>query len=303
MRPIIAALIVALALLPAQLSAQIFRGRVFGTQSYQPCGNPLCEMCYGKEAVDAYRSRMTASTHKTLESRASRAQALTPLPVVDQMVRLAGLTEDDLVYDPGCGDGRIIESAVRLTGCRALGIEIDAGIAARAMARLRTVLPSRWRVHTGDARRLDLSQATVAIMYMYPDDMRAIVPRLRNARRIISYQHPVSGMANRRVDTPDGPIFIANRPSSPPSWSGLELRQPKDSSAVTEPTDWSGLPEEPSRRDDPWSGLPLSSQEPSPKPQQKLISQPQPKPAMEFFPTGPAVRSPTNAKLLCKGGT
>ena len=49
----------------------------------------------------------------------------TPHDVVVQMLELAGVREDDLLYDLGCGDGRILVTAVKTFGCRAVGFDID----------------------------------------------------------------------------------------------------------------------------------------------------------------------------------
>ena len=49
----------------------------------------------------------------------------TPQDVVDQMLELAKVTKDDLVYDLGCGDGRIVVTAAKKYGCKAVGYDID----------------------------------------------------------------------------------------------------------------------------------------------------------------------------------
>lgn len=176
-----------------------------GVADARYCNNPYCSMCNR-----IFGPMILQPTPAPIQVAAVDS---TPQEAVEAMVELADLSEDDLLYDPGCGDGRIIEAAVRSSGCKALGIEIDAGIAARARARLRRVLPSRWRVTTGDATRLDLSQATVACLYHYPSTLARIVPRLRNATRIISYSHPVPGYKNRRVETSKGPVYVVDRRS------------------------------------------------------------------------------------------
>ena len=50
---------------------------------------------------------------------------VTPNNVVDRMLELAKVTQDDLVYDLGCGDGRIVVAAAKRYGCRAIGVDID----------------------------------------------------------------------------------------------------------------------------------------------------------------------------------
>src|SRR5262249_9628800 len=49
----------------------------------------------------------------------------TPQTVVDRMLELAKVTKDDVVYDLGCGDGRIVVTAARRYGCRAWGFDVD----------------------------------------------------------------------------------------------------------------------------------------------------------------------------------
>src|SRR5205085_544400 len=49
----------------------------------------------------------------------------TPQPVVDKMLQLAEIKKSDLVYDLGCGDGRIVVTAAKKFGCKAVGFDID----------------------------------------------------------------------------------------------------------------------------------------------------------------------------------
>ena len=49
----------------------------------------------------------------------------TPQEVVDKMLELAEVTKDDLIYDLGCGDGRIVVTAAKKYGCRGVGYDID----------------------------------------------------------------------------------------------------------------------------------------------------------------------------------
>ena len=49
----------------------------------------------------------------------------TPYEVVNEMLRMAGVGKDDVLYDLGCGDGRIVITAAKEMGCRGVGIDID----------------------------------------------------------------------------------------------------------------------------------------------------------------------------------
>ena len=61
----------------------------------------------------------------------------------------------------------------------------------------------------GDARQLDLSDADVVFMYLEAEIMAELVPKLQ-ASRIVSYLHSIPGIDNRRIETANGPIFIAS---------------------------------------------------------------------------------------------
>src|SRR5260370_38964001 len=61
----------------------------------------------------------------------------TPLVGVNEMLRLGAVTADDVVYDLGSGDGRIVIAAARDRGARGVGFEIDPARVARAGARAR----------------------------------------------------------------------------------------------------------------------------------------------------------------------
>lgn len=48
-----------------------------------------------------------------------------PQDVVEKMLELAKVTRDDVVYDLGCGDGRIVVTAAKKYGCKAVGFDLD----------------------------------------------------------------------------------------------------------------------------------------------------------------------------------
>jgi SAM-dependent methyltransferase len=100
----------------------------------------------------------------------------TPQPVVEEMLRLAGVGEHDLVYDLGSGDGRIVIAAARDHGARGLGIDLDPERVAEARANAREAgVDDRVEFLQGDLFELDLSEATVVTMYL----LSAVNLRLR----------------------------------------------------------------------------------------------------------------------------
>lgn len=116
----------------------------------------------------------------------------TPPDVVERMLMLAGVTRDDVVYDLGCGDGRIPIAAARIYGARGVGIDIDprrieesrANAQAAGVAHL-----VEFRVE--DVMAADVSPATVVTLYLLTssnEKLRPILTRqLRPGTRIVSH--------------------------------------------------------------------------------------------------------------------
>jgi 16S rRNA A1518/A1519 N6-dimethyltransferase RsmA/KsgA/DIM1 with predicted DNA glycosylase/AP lyase activity len=93
--------------------------------------------------------------------------APTPMSMVHKMLQMAEVGPDDLVYDLGCGDGRMVVTAVRQYGARAVGIELDP-LRFLWCQILITVLGLRSRVQIvyGDFFTQDLSAANVVTCYL-----------------------------------------------------------------------------------------------------------------------------------------
>ena len=89
-----------------------------------------------------------------LSSAAGRAGPLsaTPPDVVERMLALAGIGPGDVVYDLGCGDGRIVIAAAKTFGARAIGVDIDPALINRARRRRGTGGRRRTRLVPGAGR-------------------------------------------------------------------------------------------------------------------------------------------------------
>src|SRR5690606_16773747 len=86
--------------------------------------------------------------------------------VVEAMLDLAKLERDDVVYDLGCGDGRILVAAAR-RGARGYGVDIDASRVAEARERASTAgLSERITIEQRDMFTVDLSPATVVMLFV-----------------------------------------------------------------------------------------------------------------------------------------
>ena len=116
----------------------------------------------------------------------------TPYDVVNRMLELAEVTRDDVVYDLGCGDGRIVITAAERFGARGVGIDYDperiaeanANAARRGVQDLVTFIQQ-------DAMQADVSEATVVTLYLLSSSNRKLRPiltrQLRPGARIVSH--------------------------------------------------------------------------------------------------------------------
>jgi SAM-dependent methyltransferase len=119
-------------------------------------------------------------------------------PVVFEMLDLAGVKSDDVVYDLGSGDGRIVILAAQKYGARGVGIEIDPKLVAisRQVAREAEV-SSKVTFVEGDLFTADISGATVVTLYLSTTVNRQLEPKLRRelrpGTRIVSHQFRLGG--------------------------------------------------------------------------------------------------------------
>ena len=130
----------------------------------------------------------------------------TPLDVVVRMLTFAGVGPSDVVYDLGCGDGRIVIEAARKFGARGVGIDIDPGLVARAQANAKQAgVESRVTFRVQDAMTVNVSDATVVTLYLLAASnvkLRPILTRdLRPGSRIVAHNYPIGDWEPDVVDT------------------------------------------------------------------------------------------------------
>ncbi|HYT77307.1 MAG TPA: class I SAM-dependent methyltransferase [Vicinamibacterales bacterium] len=116
----------------------------------------------------------------------------TPQPVVDAMLKLAGVTAQDVVYDLGCGDGRIPITAAQKYGARGVGIDIDPKRIEEANENAKAAgVTGKVRFLNQDLFTSDLSEATVVTLYLLPSLNEKLMPRLKKelkpGTRIVSH--------------------------------------------------------------------------------------------------------------------
>ena len=128
-------------------------------------------------------------------------QEPTPDHIITEMLDGLKLKSSDTFADLGCGDGRILIAAVRKSGCRAVGIEIDPAKAEEARKRVAEAgLTSRIRVVTGDAVSFDPEKfrVTVATAYLYLEVLEKLKPVFLKIGRFASPYHEIPGLFMER---------------------------------------------------------------------------------------------------------
>ena len=117
----------------------------------------------------------------------------TPHEVVDAMLRFAAVGKDDVVYDLGSGDGRIVITAAHRFGAQGVGIEIDPRLVAEsARWAQRAGVAGRVRFVQQDFFQTDLSPATVVALYLTQEINARLRPKLlrelRAGARVVSHR-------------------------------------------------------------------------------------------------------------------
>lgn len=133
----------------------------------------------------------------------------TPHAVADAMLRLARVTADDVVYDLGSGDGRIVIIAAQKYGARGVGVELDARLVELARQNAKEGgIADRVRFIQGDLFEADISEATVVTLYLSRSINMELELKLRKAlrpgARIVSHQFPIGRWVPNEAVRVDG---------------------------------------------------------------------------------------------------
>lgn len=121
-----------------------------------------------------------------------------PQRVVDKMLELAGLKPGELLYDLGCGDGRVLITAVQKYRAKAVGVELSPDVAKMARENIRKAgIENRVKVIEGNLLDVDVSPADVVVIYLLTQSNDLLRPKLerslRPGARVISHDYKVPG--------------------------------------------------------------------------------------------------------------
>ena len=133
----------------------------------------------------------------------------TPQQVVDEMLKIAGVKEGDVLYDLGSGDGRIPVTAAKRFGIRAVGIDIDPDRIKEARANAKkNGVEKLVTFRNQDLFKANFKEATVVTLYLLPDLNVKLRPRLwkelKPGTRIVSHQFDMGDWKPEKTVELDG---------------------------------------------------------------------------------------------------
>jgi SAM-dependent methyltransferase len=130
----------------------------------------------------------------------------TPQEVVDRMLQMAAVAKDDVVYDLGSGDGRLVITAAKRYGARGVGIDIDPALITQSRANARKEgVEGLVEFRQQDALTVDVSPASVVTLYLLSGANLKLRPtlqkQLKPGSRIVSHQFGMGEWVPTRTET------------------------------------------------------------------------------------------------------
>jgi SAM-dependent methyltransferase len=128
----------------------------------------------------------------------------TPMCVVDKMLELADVHGNDIVYDLGCGDGRIVIAAAKKYGARGVGLDIFPQWIRKSQSNAKKAgVESLVEFRLEDATKADISEATVVALYLLPESNDLLRPMLEKQLKpgacVVTHNYHIPGWGDKEV--------------------------------------------------------------------------------------------------------
>src|SRR5918993_703439 len=156
-------------------------------------------------AIQGSSSPAQQSAEQSASAASLAPYVPTPQDVVDRMLKLGGVTKNDVVYDLGCGDGRIVVTAAKQFGARGVGVDIDPQRIKESEANAKAAgVEHLVSFKLQDAMTVDVSPATVVTLYLLSASnvkLRPILTKqLRPGARIVSHAFTMGDWPPEKTD-------------------------------------------------------------------------------------------------------
>jgi ribosomal protein L11 methylase PrmA len=129
----------------------------------------------------------------------------TAYDLISKMLQMAKVQKSDLVYDLGCGDGRMLVLAAQKYGCRAVGYDIDPVRVEESIANAkRNQVEKLVKIIQADIFTVDFKNADVIPMYLLPEMNRKLLPKLdklKKGARIVTHNYDLDGIVADKTIT------------------------------------------------------------------------------------------------------
>ena len=152
---------------------------------------------------------LQAQKKNILDPRSLAPFVPTPQRVVEQMLQAAEVSKDDVVYDLGSGDGRVLFTAAERFGARAVGVELSQTLVEQTRRRIEELgLRDRVSVLHQHLLEADLKPATVVTVYLLTSSNTQLMPKLERelneGARVVSHDFQFMGWQAKRMIEVDG---------------------------------------------------------------------------------------------------
>jgi ribosomal protein L11 methylase PrmA len=169
-----------------------------------PAKDAKPQQAEAKEArSDAAETRLLALNQEKQERTPDVIFVPTPQEVVDKMLEVAKVQKGDVVYDLGCGDGRIVVTAAKKYGVKAIGFDIDPERIKESNENVKkNKVENLVSIQQKDIFQLDLSGANVITLYLLPRLNVKLIPQLEKLKpgsRIVSHDFDMEGVKPDQV--------------------------------------------------------------------------------------------------------
>lgn len=181
-----------------------------------------------EDAPSVESTTPSASSDSTADLEADVPFVESPQPVVDKMLELADVNDQDMVYDLGSGDGRIVITAAQNYGARGTGIEIKPDLVEKARKNAEEAgVSDRVTFRQGDLFEADISEASVVTLYLLPSVNTELRPKLfrelEPGTRVVSHDFDMDEWEPDTTWESDGEtIYRWTIPDEPPSFEKEE---------------------------------------------------------------------------------
>ena len=161
-----------------------------------------------RKAVDISLQRPPEKPDAINRDRTQRSVFVpTPQDVVERMLDTASIQPQNLVYDLGSGDGRIVIAAAKKYDCRAIGYEIDQQLVELSRLKAKEAkVTNLVTINQSDLFTADLRDADVIALYLLPQQLEKLIPQLEKMKpgsRVISHQFEIPGVPPDKVVVAD----------------------------------------------------------------------------------------------------